>query len=142
VSTSRVTQAVTFDTGDAVTVLTGLADLALELAVRQAQHGVLTRAWKLLDGRLEWPPGARMAVLEAVRRLTDSAGTYADVAAGEVPPSDISADLGAGPDGRREALRRVAEDVARDTGELVRVIAEHIGEQAAEEVRGEDGVPS
>jgi hypothetical protein len=27
---------------------------------------------------------------------------------------------------------------ARDTGELVRVIQEHIGEQAAEEVRGED----
>jgi hypothetical protein len=117
-----ITAEITFD--EAIT--TGAADV-------KAARGVLDRAREDSD---RWPEAGRGDLAEAAWWLADSLRAWLNLTHGRILPG-TGRKPGAGP--LREALDKAAGRVRSDSGELVRVIGKHCGDEAAAKVRGEGG---
>ena len=117
------------------------AATALEPAdaiVAAAARAVYDRARHIADGQ---PGHIRKPVEDATWALSDALEFYRLIHAGIIHPLSAYQELRyrCREDQRyAEALRMAAADAAEEAAELIKVIAEHIGEDAAAMVRGEN----
>ena len=92
----------------------------------------------------EWPAAemSRRAIAAAVTDLGEALEFYQDILAEETHPASAYEDLlYYQPQDQQfaEALRMAAEEAAEAAAEVVRVIGEHIGDEAAAYVSGAEG---
>jgi hypothetical protein len=102
----------------------------------KAARGILDRAREDSD---RWPEAGRGEIAETAWWLADSLRAWENLTHGRILPG-TGRKPGAGP--LREALDKAAALVRSNSGELVRVIGKHCGDEAAAKVRGEGGEQS